>query len=83
MLKASNGIRLITASITVVLLVYSVLSGYLRIMTKSVTKTLKVMLAMTTTMTENLAIFGWPAPSSLPTRILHKLTKKYFINEAI
>jgi hypothetical protein len=78
MLKASNGIRLITASITVVLLVYSVLSGYLRIMTKSITKTLKVMLAMTTTMTENLATFGWPAPSSLPTRILHNLTKIFY-----
>jgi hypothetical protein len=41
MLKASNGVRLITASITVVLLVYRVL----RIMTKRVTKTLKVILA--------------------------------------
>jgi len=48
MLKASNGIRLLTASITVVLLVYRVL----RIMTNRVTKTLKLMLAMTTTMTE-------------------------------
>jgi len=53
MLKASNGIRLLTASITVVLLVYRVL----RVMTKRVTKMLKVMLAMTTTMTENLATF--------------------------
>uniref|UniRef100_A0A0A9FXB0 Uncharacterized protein n=1 Tax=Arundo donax TaxID=35708 RepID=A0A0A9FXB0_ARUDO len=46
---------------------YSVLSGYLRIKTISVTRTLKAMLSTTTTMTENLATFGWPAPSSLPT----------------
>ena len=79
MLKASNGIRLLTASITVVLLVYRVL----RVMTKRVTKMLKVMLAMTTTMTENLATFWWPAPSSLPTQIPHKKLVKYFIHEGI
>jgi hypothetical protein len=47
-----------------------VLNGYLRTMTAIVARMLKAMLATTTTRTDKIATFGWPAPSSLPTRIL-------------